>query len=103
MDDKRKAMLKNLPKIDEVIGLLEKNGIYEKASREIVLEICRDVVQRLRDNILTAGDKSLPAVASDATLAARKVEAVIDDLYRYKLKRLINATGVILHTNLGRA
>ena len=103
MDDKRKEMLKNLPKIDEVIGLLEKNSIYEKASREIVLETCRDVVQRLRDTILNAGDKSMPVVASDATLAARNVEEAIDDLYRYKLKRLINATGVILHTNLGRA
>lgn len=103
MDDKRKAMLKNLPKIDEVIGLLEKQGIYEKASREITLEICRDVVQKLRDIILTAPDKNLPTVASDAAAAARSVVEIVDDLYRYKLRRLVNATGVILHTNLGRA
>ena len=103
MDDNRKAMLKNLPKIDEVIGLLEKQGIYEKASREITLEICRDVVQKLRDIILTAPDKHLPTVASDAASAARSVVEIVDDLYRYKLRRLINATGVILHTNLGRA
>jgi L-seryl-tRNA(Ser) seleniumtransferase len=103
MDDKRKTMLRGLPKIDEVIGLLEKQDIYEKASREIVLEACRDVVQKLRDNILAAADKQLPTVASDAASAARLVEGLIDDLYRYKLKRLVNATGVILHTNLGRA
>ncbi len=103
MDDKRKAMLKNLPKIDEVIGLLEKQGIYEKASREIILGICRDVVQKLRDDILTAQDKHLPTVASDAAAAARSVVEIVDDLYRYKLRRLVNATGVILHTNLGRA
>jgi L-seryl-tRNA(Ser) seleniumtransferase len=103
MDDKRKEMLRGLPKIDEVIGLLEKKGIDEKASREIVLEICRNIVQKLRDNILAATDKQLPAVASDAASAAQSVEAAIDDLHRYKLKRLVNATGVILHTNLGRA
>lgn len=103
MDDTRKAMLKNLPKIDEVIGLLERQGIYEKASREIILGTCRDVVQRLRDVILTAPDKHLPTVASDAAAAARSVVEIVDDLYRYKLRRLVNATGVILHTNLGRA
>ncbi len=70
MDDKRKELLRGLPKIDEVIGLLEKNGIHEKASREIVREVCRDVVQKLRDKILTADNKSLPAVASDAASAA---------------------------------
>lgn len=103
MDDKRKELLKGLPKIDEVIGLLEKNGIDKKASREIVREACRDVVQKLRDKILSAAEKQLPALSTDAVTAARSVEGMIEDLYRYKLKRLVNATGVILHTNLGRA
>ncbi len=103
MDEKRKTLLKNLPKIDEVIGLLEKQGIYEKASREIVLEVCRSVVQKLRDDILTAPDKKLPAITSDAAGVARNVSNQIDNLYGYRLKRLVNATGVILHTNLGRA
>ena len=103
MDDNRKAMLKNLPKIDEVIGLLERQDIYEKASREIIVEICRDVVQKLREVILTAPDKHLPTVAADAASAARSVVEIVDDLYGYKLRRLVNATGVILHTNLGRA
>jgi L-seryl-tRNA(Ser) seleniumtransferase len=103
MDNQRKEMLKNLPKIDEVILLLEKSGIYEKASREIVLETCRDIVQKMRDIILTANDKQLPTMASDASAAARSVAEIINDLHRFKLRRLVNATGVILHTNLGRA
>jgi len=103
MDDKKKDLLRHLPKIDEVILLLEKQDIYAKASREIVREACRDIVQKLRDRILTASDKQLPALSSDAASAARSVEEIIDGLYRYQLKRLVNATGVILHTNLGRA
>lgn len=103
MDDKKKDLLRHLPKIDEVILLLEKQDIYAKASREIVREACRDIVQKLRDRILTASNKQLPALSSDAASAARSVEEIIDGLYRYQLKRLVNATGVILHTNLGRA
>ena len=103
MDDKRKVLLKSLPKIDDVIGLLEKNGIYAKASKDIVREACRQVVQNLRDQILSAADKTLPSVSPDAASAARSVEEIVAGLHRFKLKRLVNATGVILHTNLGRA
>ncbi len=103
MDDKRKALLKGLPKIDDVIGLLEKNGIYSKASKDIVREACREVVQNLRDQILSAADKTLPSFSPDAASAARSVEEIVAGLHQCKLKRLVNATGVILHTNLGRA
>lgn len=103
MDDKRKEMLKGLPKIDDLIGLLEKKNIYEKASREIVREACRGVVQTLRDQILAAPEKKLAMLASDEASVVRLVEEEVDDLRRYKLRRVVNATGVILHTNLGRA
>ena len=103
MDDKRKEMLRGLPKIDEVILLLEKSGIYDLASREIVLEICRNVVQKLRDAIIEAKEKDLPKLSQDAAGVSGLVEHTIQGFYRYHLVKVVNATGVILHTNLGRA
>ncbi len=103
MDKRRKAMLKKLPKIDEVILLLEKQNIYALAPRNIVKETCRTVVQNLRDKIVEARKKGLAEVSSDTASVAREVEKLIRGLYRYNLRRLVNATGVILHTNLGRA
>ena len=103
MDDKRKEMLRGLPKIDEVILLLEKSGIYDLASREIVLETCRNVVQNLRYKIIEAKEKDLPKLSSDAASVVGIVEQTIKGFYRYHLVKVVNATGVILHTNLGRA
>lgn len=103
MDEQRKEMLKKLPKIDEIILLLEKRNIYQLAPHEIVKETCRRIVQDMRDKIVNA-KKKLPAEFSpDASSVAEKVEKSIKGLYRYRLRRVINATGVILHTNLGRA
>lgn len=96
-------MLKKLPKIDEIILILEKQNIYELAPRDVVKETCRKVVQDLRDKIVNI-KKKLPAEFNpDASAVAKEVEKSIKGLYRYSLRRVVNATGVILHTNLGRA
>jgi len=103
MDEQRKEMLKQLPKIDEIILILEKQNIYDLAPRDVVKETCRRIVQDLRDKIVNA-KKKLPAEFSpDAKTVAKEVEKSIKGLYRYSLRRVVNATGVILHTNLGRA
>jgi L-seryl-tRNA(Ser) seleniumtransferase len=103
MDELKKEMLKKLPKIDEVLLILEKQNIYDLAPRNIVKETCRKVVQDLRDKIVNAKKKITAESCPDAEAVAKEVEKSIRGLYRYRLRRVINATGVILHTNLGRA
>lgn len=103
MDDFRKEMLKQLPKIDEVLLVLEKQNIYDLAPRDIVKESCRTVVQKLRDKVVNASKKELDKLSLDTAAVALEVERSIKGLYRYSLRRVVNATGVILHTNLGRA
>ena len=103
MDEQRKETLKKLPKIDEIILILEKQNIYDLAPHDIVKETCRKAVQDLRDKIINAKKKLPVQFSPDASAVAKEVEKSIKDLYRYSLRRVVNATGVILHTNLGRA
>ena len=103
MDKIRKERLKQLPKIDEVLLALEKRDIYSLAPRDIVKETCRKIVQDLRDKIVNAKKKIPAESCPDAADVAREVERSIKGLYRYSLRRVVNATGIILHTNLGRA
>jgi len=103
MDDLRKELLKKLPKIDEVLLILEKQHIYDLAPRDIVKETCRSVVQKLREKVVNASKKELETLSLDMEAVALEVERSIKGLYRYSLRRVVNATGVILHTNLGRA
>jgi len=103
MDETKKEMLKKLPKIDEVLLILEKQNIYDLAPRDIVIATCRKVVQDLRERIVNAMEKIPVESFPDAAIVAGKVEKSIRGLSNYSLRRVINATGVILHTNLGRA
>ena len=52
---------------------------------------------------MEAKEKDLSKFSLDLESAVGEVEQLIKGLYRYNLRQVVNATGVILHTNLGRA
>jgi len=103
MDEQKQTLLKTLPKIDEVILLLEAKDIYAKAPREIVRQASRNIVHALREKIVNSAAKESREALIDKNYVAQLVAAFLQDLSCYRLRRVVNATGVILHTNLGRA
>jgi L-seryl-tRNA(Ser) seleniumtransferase len=86
------AKLRELPSVDELVSTL--NGI--EAPRTLLVSEARRVLAQMRADLL-AGSNIDPLQAAD------RVRESIAALARPSLKRVINATGVILHTNLGRA
>ncbi|MBW2559330.1 MAG: L-seryl-tRNA(Sec) selenium transferase [Deltaproteobacteria bacterium] len=104
MNDKTRELLKNLPKIDEVFLLLGNSCVFEGVSRDIVVGKCRQVVEEMRRTILDSEKKGgTGVVPASADEAAQEVCKRLLALYVYSLHRVVNATGIILHTNLGRA
>jgi L-seryl-tRNA(Ser) seleniumtransferase len=101
MEERIKARLRQLPKIDELMLFLEKRGLFRQVPREIVREACRSAVLDLRNRIL--GDERKESPLPDLPKVAEAVEKRMLALRSPRLKRVVNATGVILHTNLGRA
>ncbi len=84
--------LRDLPPVDRIVASL---GGLEVPRALLVLET-RRVIETMRDEI-RAGHAVDPASAAD------RVRRSLEDLQQPSLRRVINATGVILHTNLGRA
>ncbi len=96
-------MLRQLPSVDE---LLQEPSIREMAQtlpRWAVVEAIREVLERRRRSIANGQSGSTP---SDLPFRAALIAEVQQSAVRLSgpaMRRLINATGVVIHTNLGRA
>src|SRR5215831_20062615 len=92
-----------LPSVDELLRSPELSTLIEREGQPAVTEAARAVVAQLREEIsadhLADRDSLHLALASVGEAITRQLRSAMD----FSLKRVINATGVILHTNLGRA
>ena len=95
MDKDSQDLLKNLPSVDEAMRALE-DGLDEPAPRWALLEAVRAEIDALRARIL---DGQMEGAELDHQAVVRSAAALLSP----SLRPVINATGVVVHTNLGRS
>lgn len=89
--------LRKLPAVEKVLASAELAGDIERYSHPVVTLAVRKVIEETRRAVL-AGSET-PAVAE----LVKKVKSELAEKWPGLLQPVINATGIMLHTNLGRA
>jgi L-seryl-tRNA(Ser) seleniumtransferase len=97
----RQARLRTLPSVDELLRELDGEP---GTSRPRVVAAVRAVLAEGRRAVLAADSPdAVRAVPLEAPVLRARVRARLTEASAWRLDRVINATGVVLHTNLGRA
>jgi L-seryl-tRNA(Ser) seleniumtransferase len=93
-----KELLKQLPSVDEALKSPEGAAWLGRYPRRYVLEAVRRAIEGRRKLILRGkkADVSLKGMRAE-------VESTLGGLSSLSLRPLINATGIVIHTNLGRS
>lgn len=99
LTDRQAEALRALPSVEELVEMPELATAIGEYGRELVVDSARVVVERLRSGILAG--KTASGFASDRLAGAITEEAA--KVFLPSLKSLVNATGVVVHTNLGRS
>ncbi|WP_448204892.1 L-seryl-tRNA(Sec) selenium transferase [Azospirillum sp. sgz302134] len=94
------AILRALPQVERLMGSAEAAALIAVHGRPPVLRAIRLYLAELRAR-LREGRGDAPAISAAGILAAAGERLDEDAVPR--LRRVINATGIVLHTNLGRA
>ena len=87
-------LLKSIPKIDKFVA----NKDFDNLGKALILSISKDIIEKLRTNILNK-----KVLSFDEQDLVNEVINQYEELIKPSLQKVINATGVIVHTNLGRS
>ena len=92
------ALLRQIPSVDELLNRQSLRELEARGGHRLVVEVARKVLESKRDEILRGNRADVSAEKLEEDIL-KEAEAAAE----FSLQPVINATGVILHTNLGRA
>ncbi|MGE5326584.1 MAG: L-seryl-tRNA(Sec) selenium transferase [Deltaproteobacteria bacterium] len=92
------SLLRQIPAVDELLNRDSLRALENRVGRKLVVDATRKVLQGLRSRI---SDGALASVSAE--MLEKEIVAATESEAESSLQPVINATGVILHTNLGRA
>ncbi len=101
-DESARELLRLIPQVNELADQVM-SGAGAGLPRRVVMDATRRVVDGVRASILQGGGASTAPAELDVESLAESVVAAARKTLEPGLRRVINATGVVLHTNLGRA
>src|SRR2546428_1782084 len=100
-------LLRQIPSVDELLAQPRLAELSKRVDRNLVVEIARTVLADLRARITGQTTSvvlaDISTLASDPAALEERITSLVERLLAHSLQPVINATGVILHTNLGRA
>ena len=115
MDEATQKALRGLPSVEELVNHRAAQALLERYPRAQVVQAVRATVEAVRRSIMAGGedDAAAPVAAASGTTPGEphtapeallaRTAALLDEWSRPGLRRVANLTGVVIHTNLGRA
>lgn len=95
----RQELLRQIPKIDVLLEDERLSRVIERYGRTRTADVLRAVTGEIRQAVLSGKENNLP----DVETILQTAQCRLEENPAYSLRPVINGTGIILHTNLGRA
>ena len=97
----KNMLYRSIPKVDVLLENQDIVTLIENHHRDVVVDVIREEIDKLRNFIKENDDVNL--IETKINNLIENIKISTEKVYSYNIKKVINGTGTILHTNLGRA
>lgn len=97
----KNMLYRSIPKVDVLLENPDIVTLIENHHRDVVVDVIREEIDKLRNFIKENDDVNL--IETKINNLIENIKISTEKVYSYNIKKVINGTGTILHTNLGRA
>jgi len=94
-------LFRHLPSVDRILAAMEGDPALEAMPRPLLKDLVGRFLDRVREDIKAGRLDSPGAVGLDALAPSLRIFLAAEG--RPRFRRVLNATGVVIHTNLGRS
>ncbi len=102
LSETQQMLLRRLPGVDRMLELTKTEAFFKEIPISVMTRSARRVIESLRKTILENGAETIEQELSETSVVERIRKSAADAM-SLNLFRIINATGVVVHTNLGRS
>lgn len=102
-ENPKRKLFAMLPSVDEVLNDKKIMELSEKLPRSIIVEAIRNTIECTRNLIVDLKDNQIDSFKLDYNSLIDNCVDLAHNNYNLSLKKVINATGIVVHTNLGRS
>ncbi len=102
----KKELFKNIPSVHEILNFCESKNITKKYKKEILKKIIIQTLDELRENISSSNNSYFENFENKEDIFSYIIYMLnqkINKLENKSYEKIINATGIAIHTNFGRS
>jgi L-seryl-tRNA(Ser) seleniumtransferase len=102
LNQQQKEALRNLPAVDHVLELSKSDPFFREVPRSVLIRSIRSDLDNRRRQIIEQDSAYIDELLSDAAVVTG-VKKLVRQAQSLNLRETVNATGIVIHTNLGRS
>jgi L-seryl-tRNA(Ser) seleniumtransferase len=99
----KQDLLRKIPSVDELLNTPKIKALLKDHPRSVVVDKTRTVTDGIRKAIAKGTDERKAKDMAGKAVIVERIKREVDEYVRPNLRHVVNATGVVLHTNLGRS